>query len=88
MSDDQFIDESGVAAIGEDFQPVRRHELVYEKDGHRYVFRYEAGEEQSMLDAIERLVAMPDSQLTWYDAAMLSSQLGRNMQQQLKQIGS
>lgn len=86
MSEEQPKEVSNNAKLGDDFQPVRRHELVFEKEGHRYVFRYEAGEEQVMLDTIERMVAKPDSPLSWYDAAMLSGQLGRNMQNQLKQI--
>ncbi len=87
MSDQEHASPTGPVEHGDDFQPVRRHELTFEKEGHRYVFRYDAGDEQTMLDAIERMVARPDSLLTWYDAAMLSSQLGKNMQEQLKQIG-
>jgi len=63
-----------------------RRELVLVKDGHRYLFTYEPGEESSVLSGIIKLVHDPDSDLNWFDAAVLSHQMGLRMGRQLQQM--
>jgi hypothetical protein len=61
-------------------------ELVLVKDGHRYVFTYQPGEECRVLSGLVKLVHDPDSDLNWFDAAVLSHQMGMRMGRQLQQM--
>lgn len=61
-------------------------EIVLVKKGRRYMFRYETGEESKLLSHVVEMVQRPDNDLDWFDAAMLSHQMGRRMCRQLDQI--
>ena len=69
---------------GSDDDPLR--ELVLVKRDQRYVFRYAPGEEQEMLQTLVRLAQDPGSDIDWFDAAVLSHQVGRRISQQLDQM--
>lgn len=58
-------------------------ELVLVKKGQRFVFRCEPGRERDLLDKLVEMVQDPDCALDWFDAAVLSHQLGQAMHQQL-----
>ena len=58
---------------------TRRHELVLVKAGQRYVFRCAPGEEFDLLVVLADLVRDPDTDLNWYDAAVLAHVLGRRL---------
>lgn len=45
------------------------------KGGHKYVFRYSAGCEDEVVDAVMALAEDPQSPLDWLDAATLSFQV-------------
>ena len=60
------------------------HELVLVKDEQRYVFRCAPGEERALMDQLSRMVHDPDSAVNWFDAAVLSRQLGERMSKRLK----
>ena len=59
------------------------HELVLTKGGHRYVFRCPPGEESGLFDQLAQLVRDPETDLNWFDAAVLSHQMGRRMSDRL-----
>jgi hypothetical protein len=79
-SKDDAGDDSGV------FDPADRRQLVLVKNGHRYVFRYERGEETKVLSGLVEMAKDPKSELDWFDAAVLSHQLGQRMSEQLDRL--
>lgn len=54
------------------------------KGGQYYCFRYEVGQEVKVLDALIDMVHKTGSQFDWFDAAILSHQLGRHLAKELK----
>ena len=63
-----------------------QRQVVLVKHGHRYVFRYERGEESKVLTGLVDMARDPESDLDWFDAAVLSHQLGERMSEQLQQL--
>ncbi len=61
-------------------------ELVLVKNGQRYVFRCAQGQEPQLLDQLIEMARDPQSDLQWFDAAMLSHQLGTRMTSQLDRV--
>jgi hypothetical protein len=61
-------------------------QLVLVKHGQRYVFRYTAGDEPLMLGRLVELVRDPSSELDWFDAAVLSHQMGQRMGEQMASL--
>jgi hypothetical protein len=57
---------------------IRQLSLV--KDDHQFVFRYAAGSEPMVIDTLAELADDPDTAFDWFDAAMLSVQLGRSLE--------
>lgn len=51
--------------------------LTLVKGAHRYVFRYEPGRETELLAALMCLASDPQSAFDWFDAALLSFQIGQ-----------
>lgn len=49
-----------------------------------YCFRYEVGQEVKVLDALIDMVHKSNNQFDWFDAAILSHQLGRHLAKELK----
>jgi hypothetical protein len=49
-----------------------------------YCFRYEVGQETKVLDALIDTVHKSRNQFDWFDAAILSHQLGRHLAKELK----
>jgi len=58
---------------------ARQRELSIVKDNERFVFRYEAGHEESVLDAFVDLANDRDNKFDWFDAAVLSFQLSKQL---------
>ncbi len=54
------------------------------KGQQHYCFRYEAGQEAKVLDALVELVHRRDLSFDWFDAAVLSHQLGQHLAKELK----
>jgi hypothetical protein len=54
------------------------------KGKHLYCFTYEIGQEVQVLDALIETVQKSGSQFDWFDAAVLSHQLGRHLAKELK----
>jgi hypothetical protein len=65
---------------------IRQLSLVKGED--RYVFRYEAGHEAKVIDAFASLAADQDNPFDWFDASVLSYQMGRRLEMELDQIAT
>lgn len=53
--------------------------------GHdRYVFRYPAGREADIIAAFASMASDPDTEFDWFDAAVLSYQMGRRLETELE----
>jgi hypothetical protein len=61
-------------------------QVVLVKHGQQYVFRYEPGSEGKMLQGLVELVRDPDCELDWFDAAVLSYQMGQQMSQEMGRL--
>lgn len=55
-------------------------QLSLVKGGQRYVFRYRPGGEADVINAFAELAGDDESQFDWFDAAVLSYQLGRRLE--------
>ena len=58
--------------------------LSLTKQDQQFVVRYEVGQEVKVLDELIDMVQRQDRQLDWFDAAVLSHQLGRHLAKELK----
>ncbi|MFQ5462131.1 MAG: hypothetical protein ACE5E5_05835 [Phycisphaerae bacterium] len=65
---------------------IRQLSLV--KGEERFVFRYPPGQEGEVIDAFASLAADPTSAFDWFDAAVLSYQMGRRLETELDQIAT
>ena len=63
---------------------IRQLSLV--KGEERFVFRYQVGHEPQVIDAFASLAADQSSRFDWFDAAVLSYQMGRRLETELDQI--
>jgi hypothetical protein len=57
--------------------------LVLTKGVQRYIFECEAGREAELLDRLRQQVADPSNDLTWFDAAVVSHEMGRRLSDRL-----
>jgi hypothetical protein len=62
---------------------VRQLSLV--KGEHRYVFRYKAGREADIISAFAEMAADGQQDFDWFDAAVLSYQMGRRLEMDLEE---
>lgn len=60
--------------------PAGQTDLVLHKDGQRFVFRCDAGDEGRLIEQFRVMAADPDHDLSWFDAAVLCHQIGRHLQ--------
>jgi hypothetical protein len=54
------------------------------KGTHQFCFRYEVGHEAKVLDTLIEMVNRRDLAFDWFDAAVLSHQLGQHLAKELK----
>ena len=54
------------------------------KGKEHFCFRYEQGDEAKVLDALIEMVNRRDLAFDWFDAAVLSHQLGQHLSKELK----
>lgn len=54
------------------------------KGPHHFCFRYETGDETKVLDALVEMVKKNDTGFDWFDAAIMSHQLGQHLAKELK----
>jgi hypothetical protein len=69
-----------------DAQLAPARELTLMKNGQRYVFRWEPGREQELIERFVAMVRDPDCELDWFDAALLSHQLGQRLGRRLNNM--
>jgi len=70
------------------FEQLGEHQCALVKNGKRYVFDCAPGHEAQTLNEIAEMVTRSDSDLTWFDAAVLSHQLGERMSKRLNDLGA
>ena len=63
-------------------------QLSLVKGEERFVFRYQTGHESEVIDAFASLAANQGSRFDWFDAAVLSYQMGRRLETELDQIAT
>lgn len=63
---------------------AQRQSISLVKGNHTYCFRYAAGEEKNVLDALTAMVKRRDLSFDWFDAAVLSHQLGQHLSKELQ----
>lgn len=67
-------------------QPVEREERTVRllKDGHEFRLTYRQGDETAVLAALADWVARADLPFDWFDAAVMSHQLGEHLSKELQ----
>lgn len=65
---------------------IRQLSLV--KGEERFVFRYQPGQEAEVIDAFASMASDQENRFDWFDAAVLSYQMGRRLETELDQISS
>lgn len=66
----------------------RMRQLSLIKGSERFVFRYQPGREADVIDAFSDLAADASSSFEWFDAAVLSYQMGRRLEMELDRIAT
>jgi len=61
-------------------------QLSLVKGEERFVFRYQPGQEAEVIDAFASMASDDGSTFDWFDAAVLSYQMGRRLETELDQI--
>lgn len=56
------------------------------KGKHRFVFRYAEGHEAALLSSFVAMANDPDSEFDWFDAAVLSYQMGQQLSRELDPV--
>ena len=65
---------------------IRQLSLV--KGSQRYVFRYPAGREADIIQTFADMAADADQEFDWFDAAVLSYQMGRRLEMDLEHVST
>ncbi|HNQ21665.1 MAG TPA: hypothetical protein PKK06_01075 [Phycisphaerae bacterium] len=60
-------------------------QLTLVKGTERFIFRYQPGQEAEVIDAFAGLAADRSRGFNWFDAAVLSYQMGRRLETELDQ---
>ena len=60
--------------------------LSLAKGDHHFCFTYEAGDESTILESLVAMVHRRDLPFDWFDAAVLSHQLGQHLAKELKAL--
>ena len=68
----------------ENKKEVRTISLV--KGAHTFCLRYEVGSEQLVLDSLAEMVKKRDVPFDWFDAAVLSHQLGQHLSKEMQAL--
>ena len=68
--------------VGAEMRDVKTLSLV--KGREHFCFRYEVGQESNVLDALVDMVHRRELGFDWFDAAVLSHQLGQHLAKELK----
>ena len=66
--------------------PEEPRQLTLIKKGHYYLFRYQPGDETAVIQSLIQKAEDPKSPLDWFDAAVLSHQMGHRMAAEMQQL--
>lgn len=66
--------------------PTMTKTLSLSKGPHQFCFKYEPGDESKVLDSLVSMVHRRDLPFDWFDAAVLSHQLGQHLAKELKAL--
>ena len=61
-------------------------QLTLIKKGHHHLFRYQPGEESALMQTLIEMAEDPKCDLNWFDAAVLSHQMGHRMAGELQHL--
>ncbi|HWL92434.1 MAG TPA: hypothetical protein VNT79_02780 [Phycisphaerae bacterium] len=61
-------------------------QLSLVKGEHRYLFRYQPGHEADVIGAFAALASDGSSEFDWFDAAVLSYQMGRRIETEIEEL--
>jgi hypothetical protein len=79
-------DASGGSCDRSALRPIGPGQVALQKGSQRYVFHCAPGEESKLLASLARLANDPTNDLDWFDAAVLSHQLGRQMGRNMQRM--
>lgn len=57
------------------------------KNDQRFIFSYTPGDEAQLLSDLADMARNPGAALTWFDVALVSDQLGKQMKERVKKTG-
>ena len=63
-----------------------KRQIVLNKGREKFVFRYEAGSEEALLDAVIAQAVDKRTSFDWFDAAVLSFRLVQSLMQQADEL--
>jgi hypothetical protein len=63
-------------------------QLSLVKGDHQYLFRYQPGNEADVIGAFASLASDGSTEFDWFDAAVLSYQMGRRLEVELDELRS
>jgi hypothetical protein len=66
--------------------PEEMKMLSLMKGRHHFCFRYQVGDEARVLESLVEMVNRRDLPFDWFDAAVLSHQLGQHLSKELKAL--
>jgi hypothetical protein len=61
-------------------------QLTLIKKGHYHLFRYQPGEESALMQVLVEKAEDPKCDFNWFDAAVLSHQLGHRMADEMQHL--
>lgn len=67
-------------------QGISERQLILVKQRHRYIFRFSPGQESKVLEGLLEIARDPSNELDWFDAAVLTHQMGQDMSWQLERL--
>lgn len=61
-------------------------QLSLTKGSHRFVFRYQTGHEADIIATFASMAADSETDFDWFDAAVMSYQMGRHLEMDLESV--
>jgi hypothetical protein len=65
---------------------MKTRQLSLVKGQERYVFRYQPGDEAGVIETFAEQANDPQNEFDWFDAAVLSYQMGRRLERELDEV--
>jgi hypothetical protein len=65
---------------------AQRRQLTLIKKGHHYLFRYRPGDETLLIQTLIDKAQDPHCALDWFDAAVLSHQMGHRRASEMQEL--